>query len=522
MTSIDSSHRLDHVVVVMFENRSFDNLLGYLYKPGEVPSFEGVLGRDLTNPVPPEVTGPKPPVAAVHPALNMDTPDPDPGEEYPHINTQLYGTVLPPDNRLKAIDKMVAPFNAPPPGAGEPTMSGFVQDYVNSFQTALGRFPTYPECAQSMACYAPERLPVLSALARGFACFDHWFCEVPSQTYPNRSFFHAASSSGFVLNGPPGKFATKNDAPTIFEKLNAAGLHWRVYFHPEQILSATALVHARRLAPFFTTNFASVYDFFHDAREGKLPEYSFIEPNMFHPHADMHPPGASRFRQMIGSPAPDSIIGGERLLADVYNAVRTSSNPGGSNWANTLLLVTFDEHGGTYDHVPPPAALPPDAAAPPGEMGFKFDRSGVRIPTIAISPWVEPKTVVHPEYRSTSLIQTLRTRWGLGAPLTQRDASAADIAPILSRSSPRPPAEWPTVVPPTVPMLARLIGAVAEPFGRLERELLGDALAHAATRSKEVNHVDVESLSHRTAHGHMKRVGSNLFPQMSHARKRSE
>ncbi|MCI4337264.1 MAG: hypothetical protein L3K17_08790 [Thermoplasmata archaeon] len=510
------------MVAIMFENRSFDNLLGYLHPAGGVPAFEGVAGRALSNPIPTDIPGGEYRTVAVHPARNRHTPDPDPGEEHPHTNTQLYGLVSPPGNRFSSVGDMHPPYNAPSDPGAVPTMGGFVTDYVNSFRLEMGRLPTYDECAQIMACYTPDQLPVLSALARGFACFDHWFCEVPSQTYPNRSFFHAASSSGFVVNGPPGKFATRNDAPTIFERLTAAHLRWKVYIDPAQILPATGLIHARRLAPYFATHFATIFDFYAEAREGALPEYAFIEPNMFHPHTDMHPPAAARLRHEFGVPPSDSIVGGEQLLARVYDAVRTSRSVSGSNFTNTLLLVTFDEHGGTYDRVPPPPAAPPDPAASPGEEGFRFDRSGVRIPTLAISAWVEPDTVVNQEYRSTSLIRTLRERWGLGGPLTARDASAADIAPILSRNAVRPPEEWPTVAPPRLGLWEEVEEAVltALPLERLEREIVGEALAHEAAQAGQALSVQVEAMTHLEAHAHAKRLGEAWFPGVAKGRRR--
>jgi phospholipase C len=514
MSAADSQHRFDHVVAIMFENRSFDNLLGYLYQPGEVPAFEGVVGRDLANPVPPDVPNQGMGSVSVHVAKNLDTPDPDPGEEFPHINTQLFATVEPPRNRFSEIDQMSSPFNAPSPPPISPPMSGFVQDYVNSYRVEMGRWPSYEQYAQIMACYTPEQLPVLSALAKGFGCFDHWFCEVPSQTYTNRSFFHAASSSGFVVNGPPGKFATLNDAPTIFERLEKAGRTWQVYIDPAQILSATGLIHARRLAQFFATHFSTIYDFYDDARKGTLPDYSFIEPNMFHPHTDMHPPLAGRIREELHLPAPDSIIGGERLLADVYDAVRTSSSSSGSNYANTLLLVTFDEHGGTYDHVPPPDAPTPYPAGTPGEMGFRFDRSGVRIPTIAISAWIDPNTVISQAFRSTSLIRTLRERWSLGGPLTQRDAVAPDLAPLLTRQKPRPPEEWPTVRAPSPTLFERVVAFFDRPLEALERDTVGEALAHEAASAGRTSSVNVATLSHREADAHAKRIGAAFFPKV--------
>jgi phospholipase C len=114
-------------------------------------------------------------------------------------------------------------------------------------------------------------------------------------------------------------------------------------------------------------------------------------------------------------------------------------------------MVTFDEHGGTYDHVPPPPVAPPDPAAPAGQMGFAFDRSGLRVPAIAISAWIPERTVVHDEYRHTSVIRTLRDRWQLGAPLTARDGAARGIAPLLSLEIPRDPGGWPVVTPRPVP-----------------------------------------------------------------------
>ena len=124
----------------------------------------------------------------------------------------------------------------------------------------------------------------------------------------------------------------------------------------------------------------------------------------------------------LASTPPSSLIGGEALLARIYDAIRSSSSPTGSNYFNTLFMVVFDEHGGTYDHVPPPAADPPDPAGPAGQMGFTFDRLGIRLPAIAISPWIPEKTVVNDTYHHTSVIRTMRERWNLGAPLTARDA----------------------------------------------------------------------------------------------------
>ena len=519
MIAPDPAKKLDHIVVIMFENRSFDNVLGYLYKPGEVPSFEGVYGKNLSNPIPSDAPGAERGTVPVHPAENMDTPDPDPGEEHPHTNTQLFGTVNPPDNRFKSIHDMQAPFNAPPDPTREPSMDGFVADYINAFKVEMRELPSYDEYAQIMACYTSDQLPVLSTLAKGFACFDHWFCEVPSQTYCNRSFIHAASSSGFVNNGPVGKFDALNDAPTIFERLHKAGLSWKVYIDPEQLVPATGLIHARRLLPDYADRFRTIYEFYDDAREGQLPTYSFIEPNMLHPHTDMHPPGACYLRHVLHLKPPNAMLGGEQLLADVYGAVRNSKSEQGSNWANTLLLVTFDEHGGTYDHVPPPRVPPPNPPTGHEEEGFQFDRSGVRVPTIAISAWIDQGMVVKEEFRHTSVIRTLRERWPIGGPLTARDASAADIAPVLSRAVPRPPEQWPEVVPRPLGILAKIEEEVIErPLSCLENNLIGEALAHEGRANNRSPLASLEGMLRKDAMVHLKRIQAESFPGVATGR----
>jgi len=447
----DRSNALDHIVVVMFENRSFDNLLGRLYQPEEIQTFEGVTGKALVNPIPEWAQQSGQSVVPYGIAVTMNTPSPDPGEEYQHVNTQLFGRIDPASNRGVLAAHMTAPFNAPADPRQRPTMDGFVTDYISAFTAEMGKEPTYAEYAQIMTGYTPEQLPVSSTLARGFTTFDHWFCEVPSQTFANRSFFHAGTSSGFVDNlSPVDSFPVGNDAETIFDRLDQAGLSWRVYCDPHSHISITGIIHARRLWPHFATRFFTTEQFLADAASGNLPAYSFIEPNLLIGHNDMHPafdalfPGAE-------IDAPSSLLGGEAMLAGIYNAIRGSSASRGSNAWNTMLLVTFDEHGGTYDHVPPPLVPPPTSSSTPGQCGFGFDRSGVRVPAIAISPWVPDRTVVTAQYRHTSMLTTLRRRWSLGDPLTARDAVAADIAPLLTLDSPRDPASWPEVAARPVP-----------------------------------------------------------------------
>ena len=338
-----------------------------------MPSFEGVIGKDLSNPIPSYAPGAERGVVPLHVATSMDAPNPDAGEEYPHTSTQLFGTVLPEGNQFAAIEAMQPPFNTPDDPSRQPSMDGFVIDYVNTFRSEIERRPSTTSTRRSCSCYTPEQVPVISGIAKGFATFDHWFCEVPSQTFTNRSFYHAATASGLLVNAPYDRFPTQNDAETIFERLEAAGLSWRVYVDPTQPFSATGVIHAPRLSKYFATHFSSLDDFFDDCENGKLPTYSFIEPSLLHAHNDYHP-AMNALTPGLSADSPSSILGGEDLLARVYTAVRGASTSGGSNFANTLFLVAFDEAGGTYDHIPPPAAPPPDPAAPEGQYGFRFNR----------------------------------------------------------------------------------------------------------------------------------------------------
>ena len=515
MRTPDRSAALDHVVVVMFENRSFDNLLGRLYEPGEVPAFEGVVGKDLTNPIPPWAQdGAERGSIPYGVARTMDTPNPDPGEEYQHVNTQLFGLIDPPGNRGVLAEHMSPPFNLPADPLATPTMDGFVADYISAYAAELGVQPTFEQYAQIMQGYSPEQMPVLSALARGFATFDHWFAEVPSQTFTNRSFFHAATSSGLVVNAPYGNFPGLNVGETIFERLESAGLSWKVYVDPPAIAPFTALIHGARLQHRFATHFVTTDEFYQDAARGDLPTYSFIEPNLLHGHNDMHPPMAALMPGLALDP-PSSLLGGEAFLARIYEAIRGSDSEAGSTWWNTLLMVVFDEHGGTYDHVPPPLAPPPDPDASPGQLGFAFDRLGVRLPAIAVSPWIDERTVVNEVHHHTSVIRTLRDRWDLGPPLTARDAHAPDLSPLLARDQPRPPQEWPEVRPQPVPAFDEALLPPDAPLSPLAKAFVGGAVTLA--RGLDPTAPDIEGLERldgAEALSKLRETVGHLFPRL--------
>src|ERR1700738_2276671 len=380
--------QINHIVVLMLENRSFDSMLGMLYPASS--RFDGLTGAESNldpNGVPVPVWNcPGTDRAA------LSIPDPDPGELWEDINTQLFGTPTVPN---------------PAPA---PTMGGFVKNYLSQALKAPGNY----DAKAVMHYFRPEQVPVISELARQFAVCDRWFASAPCQTWPSRFFAHTATANGYENNDPTHFPYTMT---TIFNRFELAGLKdWKIYFH--DIAQSQPLPQLWLLAG----HFHFFQQFRADAQAGSLPAYSFIEPRYFADWTmpnDQHP--------------PHNVTMGEQLIADVYNCLRA-----GPQWTKTLLIVTYDEHGGCYDHVPPPKAVPPSAAA---SQPFNFDRYGVRVPAVLISPYIPPGTVLRPPgavpFDHTSIISTLRRRFPqLGPALTARDAAAPDVSSALTLPAP--------------------------------------------------------------------------------------
>ena len=483
----DGRAPFDHVVVLMLENRSFDNLLGYLYEHdapqrfvgrGE-PSFRGVAGRtDLWNEddaVPPNrIAVGKAPFATPQ---DMCHPCPDPGEFYkPHVNCQLYG-----------IDEVPGDIRQLPDPA---PMSGFVRDYVRAVkaQFLLDGVEPQPEHVRViMNCFTPEALPVISGLARAFAVSDEWFCSVPSQTFCNRSFFHSGQSHGFVTNSDYLKWR-HNAAPTVFERLDDAlgpERGWRVYWDRQDVEPLTRFIHPQLLHRRFDPNVRDFDRFAADCASGDLPAYTFIQPRLVFNHNDMHPPVA------LNPKVHSSTLAGELLINEVYDAVRTSPK-----WPRALLVVTFDEHGGCYDHWPPPLGATPPDPIPSYELqdGFRFDRFGVRVPTLFISPRVAPGTVVRAPgampFDHTSMIRTLGLRWGL-EPLTGRDRAAPDFNAVFTLAECEARLDTPEFEPrPYTPISSAdaheaLLSGMQKEFAALVAHHLGNPLPGAVARVGE-------------------------------------
>ena len=383
-----SLDKIEHVIVLMLENRSFDNLLGKLYPRSE--TFDGLTGEEFNL----DASGQRITVnnRVGTSADVMTTPNPNPGELWSDVNEQLFGRPEAPD--ADAV----------------PDMSGFVRNYQRQTARPAGRY----DPQRIMHYFTPEQVPVLSLLARQFAVSDRWFASSPTQTWPNRFFVHTGTANGYENNLPP-RFPYR--MPTIFERLHDRDPvnGWRIYYHDiPQSLTLTNLWKHRR-------HFSRFDKFLDQARQGALPKYAFIEPDFF----------PVRGRQSDEHP-PSSVAAGEALIADVYNAVRQ-----GPAWTKTLLIITFDEHGGCYDHVPPPLALPPSGAA---TTPFGFDRFGVRVPAVFVSPYIAAGQVLRPvgatPFDHTSIIATLRRRFDLGPPLTDRDAAAPSIEAVLNLPAP--------------------------------------------------------------------------------------
>jgi phospholipase C len=426
---------IEHIVVLMLENRSFDHMLGYLYQgAGNVSPlgqpFEGLSGNESnpgTDGTPVSVF----PITAATPSAYF-MPGADPGEGYSATNSQIFGSTTAPQ----------------PPTA---TMQGFVKDYAytlgwegkEGWSIVAGTRPS-----DIMGCFTPEMLPVISGLAKGFAVCDHWYGSAPTETLPNRAFVLSGTSQGHMDD------KTKTfTAPSICSELGKAGVPWKVYGYDAAPLTQRTFPD---LAAAPAANFGHFTDFQHDAAAGTLPGFAFLEPSWSATGNSQHP--------------NYDVALGEQLIHDVYTALRN-----GPGWNNTLFILTYDEHGGLYDHVPPPVtATPPDNTA--GEYGFDFRRFGPRVPTVLVSPLIPAGTVYRvPEgatpFDHTSVLKTVETRWNL-QPLTARDAAAVDVGGVLTLGTPRTDDPLAGVVVPTS-------GAVSPAAGRPShlQEVYADLLA---------------------------------------------
>jgi len=339
---------LKHVVVLMMENRSFDHMLGAL--KAQDPRIDGLTGNESN----PDTTGATVKVAPK--AQFQSQLDPDPDHHFPGVDLQIFNG----DNSNPRV----------------PNMQGFIKSYFQQQRDVK-------HSQKIMYYFTPDKLPVLTTLATEFAVFNGWFSSIPGPTICNRAFAHYGTSFGKVGMD---LFYVKEPFQSIYDRMvTAKPTRTSKLYYYDQASSTMEIVN---LLQHQSELFGTYEQFLADCDKGTLPDYSFVEPNYNDHDGDA---GAI----IASDQHPDHHVQeGERFIASVYNAIR--QNPG--LWKTTALLVVYDEHGGIYDHVLPPACMKDGFVAQPNDTGtgrtFDFDRLGVRVPAILISPWIPKGTVV--------------------------------------------------------------------------------------------------------------------------------
>jgi len=385
---------INHVVVLMLENRAFDHMFGWA---GELLGIDGLTGNEKN----PTSTFDKDPqfvhVSKHAPYINVC----DPCHETPCTDSKIFGKKQIAGGKLQ-----------------NSTMVGFVEWEEK-----------HPSHCNVMDMFTPDKLPVLTTLAQEFAIMDRFFASVPGPTWPNRMFQLSATSAGSTETGiwyhdEVGRLFPQR---TIFDQVEEANMTWRNYYNDtpwELFMEKIAFSHEE---------VRGFDEFFADAASGSLPSFSWLNPSSGMDAAtglgsnDQHPDHDVRL--------------GEWLIKDVYEAVRSSPL-----WNETLFVITYDEHGGFFDHVPPPAGpTPSDGESSYPDKGFKFNRLGIRVPTLLISPWLPKGTVLSgppehakpaadSEYDLTSILASARKLLGIpNTPLTNRDAWAATFDHVVSQ-----------------------------------------------------------------------------------------
>jgi phospholipase C len=353
---------IKHVVFLLLENQSFDRVVGCFREL--YPTLEG-----LNAPGQP-------------PYRNID----DKGVVYEQKPTVTKQVTPDPKHEARFVLNQLKNNNAE-----------FVLDFVQNYPSS-----TPQQRQEIMGYYELGFLPALHTLAREFTICDHWFSSLPGPTWPNRFFALTGTCNGQALmpegwKDPQLETYVDQSQNTIFDRLNQRHIAWKVYYY--DFPSSLLLTHQRR--PENLVHYHRIDTFYEDcAKESTFPEFVFVEPKYFGADQnDDHP--------------PHNIFKGEKLIADVYNGIRSNAEL----WDSTLLVVTFDEHGGFFDHVVPPPANPPDdivARIDPEDPSavFHFDRYGVRVPAILVSPWVA-KGVENTVFDHASLLKYMVEKWGL-------------------------------------------------------------------------------------------------------------
>lgn len=418
-----ASSRIQHIFILMLENRSFDHMLG----------FSKIVGTDAATSEPTTINGLV-------------------GTEFNTFSGQPY-TVTPGANRVmncdpahefnSVLEQLCGEGATYNPGSAYPAInnSGYVRSYVAS---GGGQTPV-----DVMRCFTPDQLPVLTSLAKEFAICDNWHASLPGPTWPNRMFVHAASSGG--LDHSPttaeiiewetiGGFSFKNG--TLFDMLMANGMT-RCLYAGDDFPMIAALKGIRLDDIRHYSNFSSDL-----AQQLTYPyNYVFIEPSYN---------VLNDYRNSTSQHPLSDIALGESLIKETYEAIRNSTI-----WNSSVFIVTWDEHGGFYDHAIPPQAIPPGDTAPGAEhnqYGFTFEQYGPRVPAIVVSPLIPKNLIDHRLYDHASIPATVESSFGL-RPLTLRDSQANPLDTLLSLTDARD--DCPKTLPSPVPGLVSMATAMA-------------------------------------------------------------
>ncbi len=424
---------IKHLFVLMMENRSFDHLLGFQGITGkDTQTGAATKAEDLAEPGVVTLQQPSNEFANLRYTVSPTAGDRtfnthDVKHQFPDVLMQLCGQA-----EGQAVIKNKGLKGAAYPPIAEVADRGFAADY------AINSDPNNP--GEPMRCFASGTLPVLTALAKEFVLCDHWFSSMAGPTEPNRMFVHAASSGGWDDSPSTSDYVeifgekTVGDASagisfangTIFDALRRAKVPFRIYagdqFPQVGLLSGISLL-------------SDVDDFDNFATDVNDPTYdaayTFIEPRYDTISQNLGLP----FVNNAQHPA-NSVELGEALIKTVYETIRNSPH-----WNQSMLILTWDEHGGFFDHVTPPPAKRIPTGSPPKDIegrsfGFMFDQYGPRVSAVVISPWCPQNMIDHRQFEHSSIPATIEQLFGL-SPLTIRDTEAIGVQTLASLSAPR-------------------------------------------------------------------------------------
>jgi phospholipase C len=392
----------------MLENRSFDHLFGF-FEARSGQTIENLHGANaaLSN-----FLDPSQPQSSGNPKFTVSQPGP----------FAVHDKEGPPHS-FNAVCVQLCNSSAGPSNSNPVKNNGFVRAYKDDLLRRTHQVDRN-NIAEVMASFSPSQLPAINQLATEFCLCDHWFCEVPGPTMPNRMYIHAATSEGYVHNAFQRDFTSK----TIYELVTAKGLTWCTYFHDlNEVLQFKNLGQSPDNFRRFEDRWAA------DVSAGNLPNYVFILPRFINRKATQRTPAKMANSQH----APEDVRFAEHLIADVYDALAANA----ALFAETALIVTYDEHGGFFEHVVPGPVSNPDGVNSPNPddsakfhvPAFGFDRLGLRVPSVVVSPWIPKGKIVNRSLQHTSVIQTAIELFGLAGPLNHRDARAASFADLFNQ-----------------------------------------------------------------------------------------